>query len=81
LHELSLSHVDLKDSAGGSVTHSLEMVCQLTGLKQLGLWVPTEDDGLLAQLTQLKHLTSLVFARRVDGKDHQEVFDCVVSST
>jgi hypothetical protein len=35
------------------------VVCQLTGLKQLHLTDPKEDERLLLQLTQLRQLTKL----------------------
>ena len=42
-------------------TEGLEVVCQLTGLRQLHLTDPREDEGLLLQVTQLKQLTKLQY--------------------
>jgi hypothetical protein len=35
----------------------LEVVCQLTGLRRLEMWVPKKDKSLLLLVAQLKHLT------------------------
>jgi hypothetical protein len=42
-------------------TEGLEVVCQLTGLRQLEITDPSEAKGLLLQLTQLRQLTSLTY--------------------
>jgi hypothetical protein len=39
----------------------LEVVCQLTGLRELHVTDPTTAEGLLLQLTQLQQLTRLHF--------------------
>jgi hypothetical protein len=43
----------------GASTGGLAVVCQLTGLRQLHLTDPKEDERLLLQLTQLRQLTKL----------------------
>jgi hypothetical protein len=88
LQELSLNPPQEDDSVSTHTSdrvmhrslNSLEMVCQLTGLRQLWVKVPNEDASVLPQLAQLTRLTSLVFARRLNGEDHYESFDCEVSS-
>jgi hypothetical protein len=54
-----LTRLDLIPVAGS--TEGLEVVCQLTGLRQLHLTDPRGDEGLLLQLTQLKQLTKLQY--------------------
>ena len=55
----SLQRLDLSPVAGS--TEGLEVVCQLTGLRQLHLKDPRGGEGLLFQLTQLKQLTKLQY--------------------
>jgi hypothetical protein len=57
--------------SGGSSPGGLEVVCQLTGLRALDVWDPSEDDGLLQQLTQLKQLTQLNYWCHGDGSPMQ----------
>jgi hypothetical protein len=56
---------------------STEVVCQLTGLRQLKVTDPSEAGGLLLQLTQLQQLTSLTY--RGAHQSHQ--LRCQVSPT
>jgi hypothetical protein len=50
----------------GSSPEGLELLCQLTGLIDLELQDPSEDDGVLQQLTHLKQLTRLDYWCRAD---------------
>jgi hypothetical protein len=53
------SLTELSMCPAGESTEGLELVCQLTGLRQLFLGVNGDAKGLLGQLTQLQQLTSL----------------------
>jgi hypothetical protein len=48
----------------------VEGVCQLKGLKDLSLFVSRTEEGLLLQLTQLKHLTSLGYEGPLGDGDY-----------
>jgi hypothetical protein len=71
LHDLGLYH------SAGSSSEGLELVCELTGLIDLDLCDPSEDDGLLQQLTQPKQLTQLKYRCR-DGSPMQVSLHLVV---
>jgi hypothetical protein len=67
-------------------SEGLEVVCQLTGLRELHVTDPTTAEGLLLQLTQLKQLTRLHFRGTVSGviwikEYHVEVRDWVPAET
>jgi hypothetical protein len=59
LSGLQLLHMSCPDIT--AICRVLQAVCQLTGLRELGVWGPwrIKDEGSLLQLTQLRQLTML----------------------
>ena len=61
----------------------LEVVCQLTGLRELIVTDPTTAEGLLLQLTQLRQLMRLLFSGTLNGVGwikHYKVEVCMLHS-
>ena len=74
--------VKLHVALNGNPAAEIAMVCQLTGLEELDLSDPSDDDRLLLQLTQLKKLGYLDYRppdRSYDHKRHQIQFYWEVS--
>ena len=63
----------------GDSAEGLEVVCQLTGLRQLEMRDPSEGEGLLLQLTHLRQLTHLDYDGHVDGVKVEVALTCQVS--